>query len=98
MQARNKAVVARHFVTFGPFRNGFQQFLYLMQFSRHQFLLVGLGALSFIYQVVGFIVDAVAFGHRLHPLQMAGAAAILLAAVGMMRVRRLPAQPCLNND
>lgn len=56
------------------------------------------GALSFIYPVVAFIVDAVAFGHRLHPLQMAGTAAILLAAAGMMRVKRLPAQPCLNND
>ncbi|MBM7342196.1 DMT family transporter [Pantoea coffeiphila] len=56
------------------------------------------GALSFIYPVVAFIVDAVAFGHRLHPLQMAGTAAILLAAAGMMRVKRLPAQPCAVND
>lgn len=42
------------------------------------------GALSFIYPVVAFLVDAWAFGHRLHPVQVAGAAAILFAAAAMM--------------
>jgi drug/metabolite transporter (DMT)-like permease len=42
------------------------------------------GALSFIYPVVAFLVDAWAFGHRLHPVQIAGAAGILLAAAAMM--------------
>jgi drug/metabolite transporter (DMT)-like permease len=41
------------------------------------------GALSFIYPVVAVAVDLVAFGHRLEPLQLAGAAAILVAAAGM---------------
>lgn len=42
------------------------------------------GALSFIYPVVAFLVDALAFGHRLHPVQLVGAVAILLAAAGMV--------------
>lgn len=42
------------------------------------------GALSFIYPVVAFGVDALAFGRRLEPGQILGAAAILLAAAGMM--------------
>jgi drug/metabolite transporter (DMT)-like permease len=41
------------------------------------------GSLSFIYPVVAILVDVVAFGHRLHPLQIVGAAAILIAAAGM---------------
>lgn len=41
------------------------------------------GALSFIYPVVAFLVDALAFGHRMHPIQVAGAAAILLSAAAM---------------
>lgn len=41
-----------------------------------------IGALSFIYPIVAILVDFFAFGHRLHPLQLAGAAAILLAAAG----------------
>ncbi|OUL98685.1 DMT family transporter [Variovorax sp. JS1663] len=41
------------------------------------------GALSFIYPVVAFAVDALAFGHRLQLLQLVGAAAILVAAAGM---------------
>ncbi|RWK37645.1 DMT family transporter [Mesorhizobium sp.] len=41
------------------------------------------GSLSFIYPVVAILVDVVAFGHRLHPPQIAGGAAILVAAAGM---------------
>lgn len=41
------------------------------------------GSLSFIYPVVAILVDLVAFGHRLHPAQMVGGAAILVAAAGM---------------
>ena len=53
------------------------------------------GALSFIYPVVAFLVDAWAFGHRMHPVQLAVAAAILLAAAAMMlgSMRRRPATP-----
>lgn len=38
------------------------------------------GALSFIYPLVAILVDMLAFGHRLEPLQLVGAAAILAAA------------------
>jgi drug/metabolite transporter (DMT)-like permease len=41
------------------------------------------GALSFIYPIVAILVDYLAFGHRLHPVQLLGAVAILLAAAGM---------------
>ena len=41
------------------------------------------GALSFIYPVVAIIVDWLVFDHRLSAVQLAGAAAILLAAAGM---------------
>jgi drug/metabolite transporter (DMT)-like permease len=41
------------------------------------------GALTFIYPVVAIAVDVVAFGRRLQPTQMIGAAAILVAVVGM---------------
>jgi drug/metabolite transporter (DMT)-like permease len=40
------------------------------------------GALSFIYPVVAMIVDALAFGQRLQPMQIAGAALVLFAAAG----------------
>jgi drug/metabolite transporter (DMT)-like permease len=42
-----------------------------------------IGSLSFIYPVAAIVVDYVAFGHRLQPAQLAGAAAILVAAAGM---------------
>ncbi len=42
------------------------------------------GALSFIYPIVAFIVDAWAFGHRPQALQLLGAGAILLGAAGML--------------
>jgi drug/metabolite transporter (DMT)-like permease len=41
------------------------------------------GALSFIYPLVAISVDFVAFGQRLTPAQLIGAAAILVAAAGM---------------
>ncbi|MFC5473704.1 DMT family transporter [Paraherbaspirillum soli] len=41
------------------------------------------GSLSFIYPIVAITVDFLAFGHRLHPAQLVGAAAILIAAAGM---------------
>jgi drug/metabolite transporter (DMT)-like permease len=41
------------------------------------------GSLSFIYPIVAIMVDFLAFGHRLRPIQLIGAAAILIAAAGM---------------
>ena len=41
------------------------------------------GALSFVYPIVAIGVDMVAFDHRLRPVQVAGAAAILVAAAGL---------------
>ncbi|MES0881561.1 DMT family transporter [Roseibium sp. SCP14] len=41
------------------------------------------GAFSFIYPVVAIFVDYAAFGHQLQPLQLLGAGAIILAAMGM---------------
>ncbi|CAM3870016.1 putative membrane protein [Pseudomonas reidholzensis] len=41
------------------------------------------GALSFIYPIVAILVDWIAFGHPLGVVQVAGTAAILLAAAGM---------------
>ncbi|XAZ23787.1 DMT family transporter [Sinorhizobium sp. B11] len=55
------------------------------------------GALSFIYPVAAILVDRLAFGHALQPMQIAGAVVILLAAAGMNlgwspgRLIRLPA-------
>ena len=46
------------------------------------------GALSFIYPLVAIVVDALVFGHRLAPLQLVGAAAILLGAAMKMRISR----------
>ena len=40
------------------------------------------GSLSFIYPVVAILVDFLAFGRRLRPMQGIGIAAILLAAAG----------------
>ncbi|MDQ0572794.1 drug/metabolite transporter (DMT)-like permease [Variovorax paradoxus] len=48
------------------------------------------GALSFIYPVVAIGVDYLAFGQRLHPAQLLGATAILLAAAGMTLGWTLP--------
>lgn len=41
------------------------------------------GAFSFIYPLVAIIVDYAAFGHQLQPQQLVGAAAIVLAVMGM---------------
>ncbi|OHV73378.1 DMT family transporter [Ensifer sp. LCM 4579] len=40
------------------------------------------GALSFIYPIAAILVDRVAFGQALQPVQIAGSAAILVAAAG----------------
>ncbi|MCZ4090593.1 DMT family transporter [Sinorhizobium psoraleae] len=51
------------------------------------------GALSFIYPIAAILVDRVAFGHELQAIQIAGSAAILLAAAGMnlgWSVRSIP--------
>ncbi|WP_296015447.1 DMT family transporter [uncultured Agrobacterium sp.] len=40
------------------------------------------GSLSFIYPVAAIIIDRIAFGHNLQPLQIAGVVAILVAAAG----------------
>ncbi|MER9213041.1 DMT family transporter [Mesorhizobium sp. M0663] len=58
--------------------------MYILMYGAIQKLPTHLqGSLSFIYPVVAILVDVVAFGHRLHPAQIAGAAAILVAAAGM---------------
>ena len=57
--------------------------MYILLYGAIQKLPTNLtGSLSFIYPIVAILVDLLAFGHRLHPLQVAGAAAILLAAAG----------------
>lgn len=58
--------------------------MYILLYGAIQKLPTNLvGALSFIYPVVAILADFLAFGHRLQPLQLAGAAAILIAAAGM---------------
>ena len=58
--------------------------MYILMYGAIQKLPTHLqGSLSFIYPVVAILVDVVAFGHRLHPAQIIGAAAILVAAAGM---------------
>ena len=58
--------------------------MYILMYSAIQKLPTHLqGSLSFIYPVVAIAVDFLAFGHRLHPIQFVGAAAILLSAAGM---------------
>ena len=58
--------------------------MYILMYGAIQKLPTHLqGSLSFIYPVVAILVDVVAFGHRLHLSQAAGAAAILVAAAGM---------------
>ncbi|QKC88223.1 DMT family transporter [Mesorhizobium sp. NZP2234] len=58
--------------------------MYILMYGAIQKLPTHLqGSLSFIYPVVAILVDVVAFGHRLHPSQVVGAAAILIAAAGM---------------
>ncbi|ESW65954.1 DMT family transporter [Mesorhizobium sp. M1148] len=58
--------------------------VYILMYAAIQKLPTHLqGSLSFIYPVVAILVDVMAFGHRLHPAQLVGAAAILVAAAGM---------------
>lgn len=58
--------------------------VYILLYGAFQKLPTSLsGALSFVYPVVAFAMDYVAFGRRLDAAQLAGAAAILLAAAGM---------------
>lgn len=58
--------------------------MYILLYSAIQRLPTSLtGALSFIYPISAIAVDYIAFGHRLQPAQIAGAAMILLAAAGM---------------
>lgn len=68
-------------VTLGVVHTGL---MYILMYGAIQKLPTYLqGSLSFIYPVVAILVDVIAFGHRLHPLQIVGAAAILIAAAGM---------------
>ncbi|MDX3926655.1 MAG: DMT family transporter [Shinella sp.] len=48
------------------------------------------GALSFIYPIAAIVVDRLAFGHSLQPLQVLGSGIILLAAAGMTLGWSLP--------
>lgn len=68
-------------VTVGAVHTGL---LYILMYSAVQKLPTYLqGSLSFLYPVVAIFVDFAAFGHRLQPTQLFGAATILIAAVGM---------------
>ncbi len=58
--------------------------MYVLLYGAIQKLPIHLtGALSFIYPIAAIVVDRLAFGHALQPLQIAGAAIILLSAAGM---------------
>ncbi len=68
-------------VTLGVVHTGL---MYVLLYGAIQKLPIHLtGALSFLYPIAAIVVDRVAFGHALQPLQIAGAAIILLAAAGM---------------
>lgn len=57
--------------------------MYILLYGAIQKLPTNLtGSLSFIYPIVAIVVDFLAFGILLHPLQVVGAAIILLAAAG----------------
>jgi drug/metabolite transporter (DMT)-like permease len=59
-------------------------FMYILLYGALQRLPTATaGTLSFIYPLVAVLVDHLAFGVRLGPLQWAGAAAILLAVAGL---------------
>ncbi|MBA1200892.1 DMT family transporter [Pseudomonas capeferrum] len=60
--------------------------MYVLLYSAIQRLPTALtGALSFVYPIAAILVDWVAFGHRLAPLQWLGVALILVAAAGMQQ-------------
>ncbi|MBO9463138.1 DMT family transporter [Labrenzia sp. R5_0] len=68
-------------VTLGAVHTGL---MYILMYGAVQKLPTYLqGAFSFIYPVVAILVDYAAFGHQLKPLQLVGAAAIIIAAMGM---------------
>lgn len=70
-------------VTLGIVHTGL---MYVLLYSAIQRLPTALtGALSFIYPIAAILVDWVAFGHRLVPLQWLGVGLILLAAAGMQQ-------------
>ncbi|MEN5238692.1 MULTISPECIES: DMT family transporter [Pseudomonas] len=70
-------------VTLGIVHTGL---MYVLLYSAIQRLPTALtGALSFIYPIAAILVDWVAFGHRLAPLQWLGVGLILLAAAGMQQ-------------
>lgn len=57
--------------------------MYILLYGAIQKLPTNLtGSLSFIYPVAAIIIDRIAFGHNLQPLQIAGVVAILVAAAG----------------
>ncbi|WP_018235096.1 DMT family transporter [Ensifer sp. BR816] len=56
------------------------------------------GALSFIYPIAAILVDRVAFGHELQPVQIAGSAAILVAAAGTNLGWTLRSLPLINRQ
>ncbi|MEO9526824.1 DMT family transporter [Roseibium sp.] len=85
-------------ITLGVVHTGI---MYILMYGAVQKLPTYLqGAFSFIYPVVAIVVDYAAFGHRLQPLQLMGAAAIILAATGMtfgwrlVRTRKAAAAAC----
>ncbi len=68
-------------ITLGAVHTGI---MYILMYGAVQKLPTYLqGAFSFIYPVMAIFVDYAAFGHQLKPLQLLGAAAIVLAAMGM---------------
>jgi drug/metabolite transporter (DMT)-like permease len=77
--------------------------MYILLYGAIQKLPTNLiGALTFIYPVAAIAVDFLAFGHRLHAAQLAGAAAILMSAAGMtlgwtLPVRARKAAPALQD-
>jgi drug/metabolite transporter (DMT)-like permease len=67
-------------VAVGVFHTGV---MYILLYGAIQKLPTNLtGSLSFIYPLVAILVDFIAFGIRLHPVQLVGAAVILIAAPG----------------
>ncbi|MEZ0002796.1 DMT family transporter [Sinorhizobium fredii] len=67
-------------ITIGVIHTGF---MYILLYGAIQRLPTHVtGALSFIYPIAAILVDRIAFGHELQPVQIAGSAAILIAAAG----------------
>ncbi|TYC56396.1 DMT family transporter [Rhodobacterales bacterium] len=68
-------------ITLGAVHTGI---MYILMYGAVQKLPTYLqGAFTFIYPVVAIFVDYAAFGHKLQAVQIAGAAAIIVAAMGM---------------